>query len=78
LLPRLSVLSWVVAGIVLVISLWGPILNLPDSVLDISPFQHVPHLPGGTLTAIPLVVLIILAVALFGASAVGIRRRDIG
>ncbi|HEY7859750.1 MAG TPA: ABC transporter permease [Candidatus Nanopelagicales bacterium] len=78
LLPRLSVLSWVVAGIVLVISLWGPILNLPDSVLDISPFQHVPHLPGGTLTAIPLVVLSILAVALFGASAVGIRRRDIG
>lgn len=77
-LPRLSVLSWAVAGIVLIISLWGPILNLPESVLDVSPFQHVPHLPGGTLTTLPLVVLSILALALFAASAAGVRRRDIG
>lgn len=77
-LPRLSVLSWAVAGIVLIISLWGPILNLPESVLDLSPFQHVPHLPGGTVTTLPLVVLSIVAIVLFVISAVGVRRRDVG
>lgn len=77
-LPRWSVLSWAIAGFVLVVSMWGPILNLPDAVLDVSPFQHVPHLPGDTLTALPLVVLSVLAVALLAVSAVGVRRRDIG
>ena len=77
-LPRLSVLGWALVGVVFLVSLWGPILNLPEAVLDVSPFQHLPHLPGGDVVALPLVVLVVLAAALFAASAVGIRRRDIG
>lgn len=77
-LPRLSVLGWAVAGLVVLVSLWGEVLNLPDAVLDVSPFQHVPHLPGGELVVLPLVVLLVLAAALFAGALAGIHRRDVG
>ena len=77
-LPRLAVLGWALVGVVFLVALWGPILNLPEAVLDVSPFQHLPHLPGGDVVALPLVVLVVLAAALFAASAVGTAVRDIG
>ena len=38
LLPRLSMLGWALVGVMFLVSLWGPILNLPEAVLDVSPF----------------------------------------
>ncbi len=37
-----------------VLSILGPLLGLPDWVLDLSPFQHVPQLPAADFDAVPL------------------------
>jgi len=47
-------------------------------VLDISPFTHVPRLPGGTVSASPLFWLSVIAVVLCVTGLAALRRRDIG
>jgi ABC-2 type transport system permease protein len=56
----------------------GATLQLSHWVLDISPFEHLPKLPGGHVSAAPLAWLCAVALALAAAGFVGLRRRDIG
>jgi ABC-2 type transport system permease protein len=53
-------------------------VNLSHVVLDISPFTHVPRLPGGAFSFVPLLWLAAVALALTAVTLVGLRRRDIG
>ena len=77
--PRASVAGgWTALGVVVMMLFLGATLQLSHWVLDISPFTHVPKLPGGTVSAAPLLWLSIIAVALATAGMVGLRRRDIG
>ena len=46
-----AVAAWAVAGVALAIGMFGPVLDLPQVVLDLSPFGHVPKLPGGDVMA---------------------------
>ena len=78
-LPRASVAgAWTALGLVVVINLFGQVLQLSHWILDISPFTHAPRLPGGTVAAAPLVWLCALALAASAAGLAGLRRRDIG
>jgi len=77
LVPRLSVLGWSIIAVTFVISFFGPLLNLPRLMLDLSAFTHLPHLPGGSVDATPLVVLAALTLALLVVAMVGFRRRSI-
>jgi ABC-2 type transport system permease protein len=43
----------------------------------VSPFTHVPHLPGGEVTMTPLVTLTLVAVVLTAVGFGGLRRRNI-
>lgn len=61
----------------LFITLLGPILQLDQAVLDLSPFTHIPRLPGGELTILPPLVLVAVALVLAAAGLAGLRRRDI-
>jgi ABC-2 type transport system permease protein len=45
--------------------------------MDLSPFAHVPRIPGGEVTAAPLLALSAAAVALLGTGIVGFTRRDV-
>jgi ABC-2 type transport system permease protein len=79
LLPGVSVTgAWTVLGAVVVIDLFGETLQLSHWVLDISPFTHTPRLPGGTLSAAPLLGLCLAAFALSAVGLAALRRRDIG
>ncbi len=79
LFPQVSVPgAWTVLAAVLVIDLFGAVLQLSHWVLDISPFTHAPKLPGGTVSAVPLLWLCLAAVALSAAGLAGFRRRDVG
>lgn len=44
---------------------------------DLSPFSHLPSLPGGQVSAVPLIVLVLLAAGFAAAGLVGLRRRDL-
>jgi ABC-2 type transport system permease protein len=79
LVPRWSApVGWVAVALCVVIGVFGPLLNLPQTVLDISPFTHVPKLPGGAFTLTPLIWLIVAVLGLTAAGLAGLRRRDIG
>ena len=79
LLPRACVPgAWTALGLVVVINLFGQVLQLSHWILDLSPFTHAPRLPGGTVSATPLLWLCALALALSVAGLAGLRRRDIG
>jgi len=79
LLPRACVPgAWTALGLVVLINLFGQVLQLSHWVLDLSPFTHAPRLPGGTVSAAPLLWLCALALAMSVAGLAGLRRRDIG
>jgi ABC-2 type transport system permease protein len=75
--PRLAPAAWGVAVAVLLIGWVGPALNAPQLVLDLSPFGHLPKLPGGGMEWGPVLILLGLAVALAGGGLRGLRRRDL-
>ncbi|CAL9519667.1 ABC transporter permease [Streptomyces sp. NPDC057838] len=77
LLPRAATAAWAVAGAVLLIGWVGPALDVPQAVLDVSPFGHLPKLPGGEMAWGPVIVLTALAVVLVAAGLAGLRRRDL-
>ncbi|MER5507860.1 ABC transporter permease [Streptomyces sp. NPDC002766] len=76
-LPRAATAAWGVAGAVLLIGWIGPALDAPQAVLDLSPFGHLPKLPGGGMEWGPVLVLLALAVALVATGLTGLRRRDL-
>jgi ABC-2 type transport system permease protein len=78
LLPRATVVAWVAAGASLGLWFFGSLLGLSDAVLRLSPFQHVPQVPGSAVTAPPLVTLSAIALLLAVVGVLGVRRRDIG
>ncbi|MEV6897087.1 ABC transporter permease [Amycolatopsis sp. NPDC051372] len=78
LLPRFTGLAWAAGALGLLISLFGPVVNAPQAVLDVSPFQHPPKLPGAAFTATPIVWLLGVAVVCLVVGLFGWRRRDVG
>jgi ABC-2 type transport system permease protein len=76
--PRLAALTW--AGLIVCLLLLdvGVLLRLSQWLVDVSPFAHVPKLPGAAFTATPLLWLTGITVALVAVGLAGFRRRDIG
>ena len=77
LLPRWSLAAWALVAWVFVASMFGILLDLPQWLLNLSPFQHVPALPAASMSWLPIVVLTVMAVALLGAGLAALDRRDV-
>ncbi|MEU2670008.1 ABC transporter permease [Streptomyces sp. NPDC007164] len=76
--PKAAVASWGVAGICLALGWLGPAVDMPQVVMDVSPFTHLPKLPGGTgMEWGPVLALTAVAVVLVGAGVGALRRRDV-
>ena len=75
--PRFAAVAWGALGVCVILGLVGAALQLDQWVMDLSPFTHVPKVPGDALTATPLVLLLAMAAALGGAGLAGLRRRGI-
>ncbi len=57
---------------------FGGLMQLPQWLIDISPYVHLSQLPGGTFAATAAVVLTGLAAVAVAAGGVLFRERDIG
>jgi ABC-2 type transport system permease protein len=77
LLPRLAPAAWGALAVCLLLGLVGAALQLDQWLLDLSPFTHVPRIPGAAVSTAPLIVLVTVAVMLAAAGLVGLRRRDV-
>jgi ABC-2 type transport system permease protein len=75
---RVAGISWTVLVAFLLLGEFGALFKLPQRVMDLSPFAHVPQLPGAPLHAVPIVALLGAAAVLSAAGLGGLRRRDIG
>ena len=75
--PRAVVAGWVALVTFLLLGEFGPLFELDQWVMDISPYAHIPRLPGGEFSAIPLIWLVGVAAALTAIGLVGFRRRDV-
>jgi ABC-2 type transport system permease protein len=73
-----AAVGWTALGLTVVIGMFGPSLQLPHWLLDVSPFTHVLRLPGGKVSAAPLAWLSLAALTLTVAGLAGLRHRDIG
>ncbi|GLW33513.1 ABC transporter permease [Actinoplanes regularis] len=76
-LPRFAGVAWGAVAVCLLLLLFGELVEFPQWVMDVSPFTHVPQLPGADFTVVPEMVLVLIAAAVGGAGLTALRRRDI-
>lgn len=77
LLPRTIGLAWALLSWAIFAIYFGGLLDLPQWMLDGSPFTHVPQMPAQDFTVLPLIILTLVATALTAAGGFGFRRRDL-
>ena len=75
--PRLAVAGWAALVLCLLLGELGPLFDVDPRVMDLSPYTHVPRLPGGAFSATPLVWLALVAAALIATGYAAFRRRDL-
>jgi len=76
-LPRLTSLAWAALLLALLLGQLGQLLQLPQWLMDLSPYTHIPLVPTEDVRWTPLIVLTLIAAALIGAGVAGFRRRDV-
>nr|MDT0657022.1 anibiotic ABC transporter [Micromonospora sp. DSM 115978] len=76
--PRLVVaLSWSALVVCLLFGQLGEILELPQPVLNVSPFTHLPAVPAVDPAPLPMAVLLAVAAVLTVGGLLAFRRRDL-
>ncbi len=75
--PRWVAVAWVALVASLVIGELGSLLSLRQTVLNLSPFTHVPRMPGADFALAPVLWLVAVAAGLISLGIVAFRRRDV-
>jgi ABC-2 type transport system permease protein len=76
--PRWAIaLGWGALVVSLVLGQFGALFDLPQAVLNLSPFTHVPLVPAEDVRWLPVATLTGVAVLLTALGAVTFRRRDL-
>ena len=77
LFPQASMASWAGPTVCILIGLVSAGVSTAGWIRDISPFTHLPSLPGGSAHAGPFLALLGIAIVVGLAGLVGLRRRDL-
>jgi ABC-2 type transport system permease protein len=77
LLPRAATLAWGLVAAVIVVGLFGTLLELPKVIVEASPFEHTPLVPAAEWELRPLAVITVLAAALAVLGVAAFSRRSI-
>ncbi|BCN76427.1 ABC transporter permease [Prescottella equi] len=77
LVPRFAPAAWGVFAAMMTLYVFGMVADLPQPLLDLVPFLHLPRLPGGEFQAAPILWLLGIAVALLAVGLAALRRRDL-
>ena len=75
--PRLTYLAWVALAFCAVVMFFGELLQLPDVVVDVSPFSHLAVAPAEEVRWTPPLVILLVAAAASAAGQLAFRRRDV-
>lgn len=75
--PSLGWVAWLVVGWSAVVTWVGALLDLPEWLLELTPFAALPQGPVEGMRWPPVLMTTALAIALAGAGVVGYRRRDL-
>ncbi|NKY58389.1 ABC transporter permease [Nocardia flavorosea] len=76
-LPQAIGATWALFGFALILGFFGPIMNLPQWVHDLSPFQHIARIPMEELRWPAVIVLTVLAAVSATVGAYRFRERDL-
>lgn len=74
---RLSLAGWAALVFFVILGEFGLLLDLPQTVINLSPYAHTPRLPGGTFAWSPVAWLVGIAVVLGAVGLAAFRRRDV-
>jgi len=78
LLPRAAVaLSWLVFVFCLFVSQFGELLKIPQAVVNVSPFTHIPPVPSEPFSLVPALVITGATVVILSLALLCFRRRDL-
>lgn len=77
LMPKWTSGAYGVFGVLVFIAYLGPLVNAGQWFLDLTPFTHIPKVPGGVFHWTPLVWMTAAAAVLSAAGLAGFRRRDV-
>jgi ABC-2 type transport system permease protein len=75
--PQWALAAWASVAWVFVVAMFATVLDLPQWLSNVSPFEHVPALPAAPMAWPPLVVLTAIAAALIAVGLTALDRRDI-
>ncbi|OZC73730.1 ABC transporter permease [Rhodococcus sp. 06-462-5] len=75
--PRFATVLWAVLGGFVALGQVGSVVGLPQPWLDLSPFTHVPRLPGATVEFAPIGWLVVIAIVVGIGGFTAFRQRGI-
>ncbi len=75
---RWAPFGWGVLAVTFLLGEFGPIMRLPQWLIDLSPYTHLSQLPGGSFATGSAVVMTLLALAAVVVGGLAFSRRDIG
>lgn len=75
--PRLTWVAWSALGTAALLTLLGRSLRLSEWLIDLSPFSHLPQVPGPEPAVGPLAALVAVAAVLTAVGFLGFQRRDV-
>ncbi|MEV2268298.1 ABC transporter permease [Nonomuraea africana] len=76
-LPRLTGLAWAALLACVLLGELGQLLQIDEAIRRVSPYEHLPALPGAGAGAAPFLWLGAVAAALVAAGLLAFRRRDL-